>query len=643
MTLFQRSVLFSLLVLVTLTVAGTSAFFVSYTQTLQSQLAQHADSTSTVLSRALATPLEVGDQEQLALIASSLLEAPEITQLKVVEKVGGQTYQWFDQRDIDNVPQWLVDSHVLLPITLNGTISNNWVDLATFTLTITPNSAYENLWHQLQQFALLMLLLTLLSGLIYATFMHHQLKPLARINTQLKQAAQLNFVQLEHLPKLKDLRELTESANHMAIQLSRMQQTQSSELESLRQTMMMDAVSTLPNRQYFNHQLESHLSNEEQCIVFLAQLSWLDMLHAKFGYHLRDETWRLLGQALVAMQSNITDACIARLSANEIAIMLPESSTQQARLYLQQLIRTINEEIDQSGLLPNHHFNIGIAVSQHDDVASLLAKADNALQEAKQSNEIYHWADENSADIRSREQWRSLLTTAINSQQVKLYRQPVRSLRSDSNCHNEVYAHMKIDGEWQSAGKLLGRLTLFSLGEDFDRLVLSSLSEHIEQSGDHGMYAVNLTGESVNNTHFVDWLTQILSQSHLHSRIALEVTEQTARASLERCQTIAKIAHKFGCQFGVDHFGRELRGLSYLTELKPDYVKLDQGFSSEHAEDNTLFIQMLINIAGARNIRVIATGIQQEGQLNQFNDVGIDGYQGYINPPVSLCESTVSG
>lgn len=90
---------------------------------------------------------------------------------------------------------------------------------------------------------------------------------------------------------------------------------------------------------------------------------------------------------------------------------------------------------------------------------------------------------------------------------------------------------------------------------------------------------------------------------------------------------------KLGAQFAVDNFGLHHSAFEYLQRLKPLYVKLSPAYIRNLHDnlENQFFISSVVNITRSLDIRVFALGVEDAGVLPLLQELGVEGYQGYVN------------
>ncbi len=460
---------------------------------------------------------------------------------------------------------------------------------------------------------------------------------IAKATATVKKLAQQDFASLQSAPQ-SGLPALDVALDTLTLNIQRMIQSLHKELKTLNNSMMFDAVSTLPNREYFTHQLNSWMSESEDTpgAIFIAQMEWLDTIYRRYGYIARDETWRLLANSLRTAFSDNKNICIARISGSEIAILLPSQSEEQSRNCLHNFISTLNNEVSMAGFEPNHGFHIGAVHGQEMPGSQLLSLADNALQRAIKQGEVFVFNRGSEEQVIDRETWRELLSHVIKEKTIRLQTQPVMAWDHKEPLHAEVFTQALIDNKWQTAGRLMPYIQLFEKGSAFDRMVIDCLAEQHAREPISQALALNLTDDSLCSPSFARWLEQILKNVLPPEKLFFEISEASARNNLSVCITFSETVRKFGASVGVDHFGRHLQGVEYLSAIKPAYVKLDQAFSKEQNGQNRLFTEMLANIAESLDITVIATGIKDDESKQLLNREFIDAYQGFIHPPTLM-------
>lgn len=113
--------------------------------------------------------------------------------------------------------------------------------------------------------------------------------------------------------------------------------------------------------------------------------------------------------------------------------------------------------------------------------------------------------------------------------------------------------------------------------------------------------------------------------------LVLEITEREPLMLTPKGKAMFARLNSHGVHLALDDFGTGYSGLSYLTEIEVNYIKIDKSFvrriSSER--DSTLLIDCVIELARKRSVNIIAEGVETQNQVNYLNTKAIRLLQGY--------------
>ncbi|GIU47193.1 GGDEF domain-containing protein [Shewanella sairae] len=638
MTLFRQiyTLLFVLFLLVV-----TSLSYVQFTETqsfLTKQMESDLNNTSHSLGIMLVPDLEAGDIVGAETLINVIFEGGYYQEVKLTWLVDGKQQVWQNPITIDGVPQWFIDLDLFKTIKRESIITSGWIQLARLEIVAHPGFGYHELWRTMTNATIvfsILFLIAIISARIGLTWI---LRPLHNIAEHAKDIANRKFGPDLTLPRTAELKSVVQAFNSMSDQLKQIFSSLDEEVGELRKKNLIDQVSGLPNRQYMMGQLNSWLSEPKSGALMMAKFNWLEEVHSKYGYQVRDETIRLLSEKMKQHLDGVTPSVIARIAAYEFAFLIDSSEHEQTSKYLQTLIRTINQEVSKAGCKPNEDFAIGIAerIGQM-SVTDILAQSDNALQKALQDNQVFHWFETNEKQLFTREQWRDHLNSAISDGQFKFKWQPVLLNETESVLQRELYCQLEINQKMVQAGQFMPYVELLSLGTQLDKSLIEAVHSKKLLEKNFEPIAINLTFQSMGDIEFHQWLNKFLRASPLSSRICFDIPEAAIYSNPEACEALCTIIRDNGAHFGIDHFGRQFGSMSYLQDLRPRYVKLDQSFAYyDESEHSSELCRALINVAKGLDIEVIVTGIEEEEQLERFIPLKTNAYMGYISPPIAI-------
>ncbi|TDF97117.1 EAL domain-containing protein [Paenibacillus piri] len=143
---------------------------------------------------------------------------------------------------------------------------------------------------------------------------------------------------------------------------------------------------------------------------------------------------------------------------------------------------------------------------------------------------------------------------------------------------------------------------------------------------------VNISALQLNETHFPELVSQILSETGLPPRLLeLEITESMLIASIDSANDRLEELSRLGIRIALDDFGTGYSSLHYLSRLPLHLVKLDKSFIRDICKNNEGRItQSIIRLLQDLDIHVVAEGVESYDQLHRLAAWKCDIVQGYL-------------
>ena len=183
----------------------------------------------------------------------------------------------------------------------------------------------------------------------------------------------------------------------------------------------------------------------------------------------------------------------------------------------------------------------------------------------------------------------------------------------------------------------------YNLMHLIDRWVISTLFAYIgQQYQDNldclpaldcpGMYAVNLSGASINDEHFINFVQEQFDKARIPPEIiCFEITETVAITNLAKAAEFILKLKALGCHFALDDFGSGMSSFAYLKNLPVDYLKIDGAFIKDIVKDAIAaeMVKTIARIASVMGIQTIAEFVENDAILIKLKALGVDYAQGY--------------
>jgi EAL domain-containing protein (putative c-di-GMP-specific phosphodiesterase class I) len=146
--------------------------------------------------------------------------------------------------------------------------------------------------------------------------------------------------------------------------------------------------------------------------------------------------------------------------------------------------------------------------------------------------------------------------------------------------------------------------------------------------------AVNVSAQQIRRRTFVSQVLEA-AQSCLAEGcgIDLEITETGLLHDVERASRKLRELRAAGLRIALDDFGTGYSSLGLLSKLPVDLVKIDRSFITGLPEDkaSVTLVSSVIGLASAFGLKVVAEGVETEGQLGMLKQLGCNQSQGYLH------------
>ena len=156
--------------------------------------------------------------------------------------------------------------------------------------------------------------------------------------------------------------------------------------------------------------------------------------------------------------------------------------------------------------------------------------------------------------------------------------------------------------------------------------------------------AVNLSGASLSDTEFLDFLLEQLEQSAVSpDKLCFEITETAAIANLTAAVKFIETLKRRGCRFALDDFGSGLSSFAYLKNLPVDFLKIDGLFVRDIADDpiDLAMVRSINEIGQLLGKQTIAEFAETDAVLAELGRLRVDYAQGYgVGRPRPLADLT---
>jgi len=145
--------------------------------------------------------------------------------------------------------------------------------------------------------------------------------------------------------------------------------------------------------------------------------------------------------------------------------------------------------------------------------------------------------------------------------------------------------------------------------------------------------AINLSAHQLRDEGLVERICQALDRHQVDPAYLLcEITESVAMEDIAVTQRALEGLAAIGVFLSIDDFGTGYSSLSYLRQLPARQLKIDRSFVKdlEESKDARAVVEAVVRLAHALELRVVAEGVETEGQRDILVRLGCDELQGFL-------------
>jgi EAL domain-containing protein (putative c-di-GMP-specific phosphodiesterase class I) len=112
----------------------------------------------------------------------------------------------------------------------------------------------------------------------------------------------------------------------------------------------------------------------------------------------------------------------------------------------------------------------------------------------------------------------------------------------------------------------------------------------------------------------------------------LELTETAMFSDTQTTIARLQALRELGVQIAIDDFGTGYSSLGYLRRFRVDILKIARDFvgRADDVTDDWAFAHAIVALGRSLGLRIVAEGIEQQGQLERLREMGCEFGQGFL-------------
>ena len=414
--------------------------------------------------------------------------------------------------------------------------------------------------------------------------------------------------------------------------------------QELTQLALHDTLTGLPNRTLLSDRIEQAIGKVAEqggCFALMfIDLDGFKPVNDAFGHHVGD----LLLKAVAArLRGHLhSQDTLARIGGDEFVLLVELQEPDDAMDVAVKQVNLVSRpyRVAEHDLQLTASLGIVLYPGNGEDQLELLRNADAAMYHAKSAGKNGYSFFDVSMNSNARQQLQLLqdLRMALEQRQFRLHYQP----KFDAQACQPIGAEALLRWEHPQHGLLLPDRfiglaektgLIIPIGEWVLDEACRQMRQWLEQGHVDWRMAVNLSALQFCHAGLVDSVARALRENGLPANhLTLEITETTAMHDADASLTVLQRLSDMGVDLSIDDFGTGYSSLMYLKRLPANELKIDRGFvrDLEQDSDDAAIVSAIVALGQALGLRIVAEGVETDGQQDFLTRLGCDSLQGYL-------------
>ncbi len=415
-----------------------------------------------------------------------------------------------------------------------------------------------------------------------------------------------------------------------------------------------DPLTGLANRSLFEDRLaHAHARARRHGgygAVLLIDLDDFKGVNDTYGHVIGDELLAAIADRLRRVARSTDTLC--RFGGDEFLVLVEEmAGGGEARAIAERILEEMAAPFSLRGTTFVQRASVGVAVfdPSAEDVSTLVQSADIALYEAKRQGRgrVVVFTPSMHLEAVSRFTLAQDLSRALERDEMSMAFQPIIDLANGEVVGYESLMRWRHPERGAVPPDVFIPLAeqsnlIYDLGAFALRVAAEAMNRLPRSDGYPPYVTVNLSARQFHDRNLPDLVRRAL---RLHDvaphRLLLEITESVALEDITESLAIIEELATLGVGVALDDFGTGFSSLSYLVQLRPRAIKIDQSFVRPAAPSpqSDAILELILLLGRKLGVMMIAEGIETPAQYHRLRGVNCRYGQGFLwSPAVGLDE-----
>ncbi len=406
-----------------------------------------------------------------------------------------------------------------------------------------------------------------------------------------------------------------------------------------------DTLTGLPNRILFMDRLQQAkaLANryQHQVAILFLDLDRFKIINDTLGHPIGDRLLQQVAHRIVGCVREVDT--VARIGGDEFTIILVNvDNPDDVKKMGQKILKTLAAPfiIDTYELFVTTSIGVSLYPTDGESLDHLVKKADIAMYYAKGEgrNNVQFYSPRMDENADKRLLLETSLRKALDNREFRVYYQPKVDIVTKRITAMEAlirWEHPLLGlvspGEFIPLAEETG--LIIPIGEWVLRAACIQNRQWLRQGLPRMRVAVNLSGYQFQQKNLLETIRGILGETGLSADLLeLEITESVIMQNPDFAVSVLNQLRDLGVHISIDDFGTGYSSLAHLKRFSVNTLKIDKSFvrDVEINSADAAITTAIIAMGNSLNLKVIAEGVETEGQLSFLSDNNCDEVQGYL-------------
>lgn len=395
--------------------------------------------------------------------------------------------------------------------------------------------------------------------------------------------------------------------------------------------LLFDPVTSLPGLQILVPRLEEAMGDRGGVGLLAISIAQFSKLEEVYGWETFDDIVRGFADCLKAIKDETlrkSDTLTElTLNGNVFVLMLSAPRLKMTISYkdLETIKGRIVARLDEylastltADLLYRFRFFIGCSVMKREPAIRLERQLYRAIDEA-----LTDATTERERLLKHRAHG---VRDILQKKKVHTVYQPIVNIATTSIIGFEALSRGP-RGEFESPDVLFRAAYEAELVFQLDRLCHERAIRGLRRMGGEQLLFVNMEPLSIFDPSLIEKVPPGLA-----ARIVFEVTEHAAISDFATFRQAVQLVKAGGFRLALDDVGSAYSGLRLISEIEPDFIKLDMELTRGAHESRVKkeLVRAVSRFCDDSNVPMIVEGIESAEELDAIADVGVKLVQGYF-------------